>query len=190
MIKKSILGTFIAITAIATLVVGTQVLAGVDRSSKNSSDAQLASTTLVFSQVFGGGGGTTGTYSADYVEIKNVSAVPQSLDTLRIMYGSATGQFGSSAGNIYALPNTTLAPGQYFLIQLGTVGGRTSGTVTRRDQYINELGRCKRQNGTCDGGLYGQHLRCYSDTVHPAECEYDRRRCVRCSKQRRRRHVR
>ncbi|MBK7802312.1 MAG: VCBS repeat-containing protein [Chloracidobacterium sp.] len=122
MIKKSILGTFIAITAIATLVVGTQVLAGVDRSSKNSSDAQLASTTLVFSQVFGGGGGTTGTYSADYVEIKNVSAVPQSLDTLRIMYGSATGQFGSSAGNIYALPNTTLAPGQYFLIQLGTVG--------------------------------------------------------------------
>src|SRR4051794_3767030 len=48
-----------------------------------------ASTTLVISQFDGGGGGSTGTYLFDYVEIKNISGTTQSLDTLSIYYGSA-----------------------------------------------------------------------------------------------------
>ena len=46
--------------------------------------------TFYLSQVYGGGGGT-GTYLNDYVEIKNVSVVPLSLNTLSLMYGSASG---------------------------------------------------------------------------------------------------
>jgi Lamin Tail Domain/FG-GAP-like repeat len=85
--------------------------------------ASAASTTLVISQFDGGGGGTTGTYLNDYVEIKNISSAPQSLDGLSLMYGSATGQFGSSATNIFALPTgVTLAPGKYYLVQLGAAG--------------------------------------------------------------------
>ncbi len=87
----------------------------------------FASTTLAISQVDGGGGGSTGTYLFDYVEIKNVSGSTQSLSGLSLYYGSATGNFASSAGNAFALPAVTLNPGQYFLVQLGTAG--TSGAA-------------------------------------------------------------
>jgi hypothetical protein len=87
------------------------------------SSVKAVSTTIVISQVNGGGGGTTGTYFNDYVEIKNISSTPQSLDGLSLMYGSATGQFGSSATNIFVLPTgVSLAPGKYYLVQLGTAG--------------------------------------------------------------------
>jgi hypothetical protein len=82
------------------------------------------STTLVISQVYGGGGANSGsaTYTRDYVELKNISNTPQSLSGLSIYYGSATGQFASSAGNAFALPAVTLAPGQYFLVEVGSTG--------------------------------------------------------------------
>lgn len=90
-------------------------------------ESPLISTTIVISQVYGGGGATSGspTYLSDYVELKNISSSPQSLNGLSIMYGSTTGQFGSVANNAFALPNATLQPGQYFLIAMtaGTVGG-------------------------------------------------------------------
>ena len=38
------------------------------------------------------------------------------------MYGSATGQFASTSANAFALPNVTLQPGQYYLVQLGAAG--------------------------------------------------------------------
>ena len=124
MIRKSILGSFIAAAAFAALVVGTNVLAGGDDRAKGSSDAPSASTTLVISQVYGGGGATSGTptYLKDYVELKNISSSPQSLNGLSIYYGSATGQFASSATNAFALPNVTLNPGQYFFVEFGSVG--------------------------------------------------------------------
>ncbi len=81
-----------------------------------------ASTTLVISQVNGGGGGAAGTYLFDYTEIKNISSTPQSLNGLSLYYGSAVGQFASAAGNAFALPNVTLNPGQYFMVQTGPTG--------------------------------------------------------------------
>jgi DNA/RNA endonuclease G (NUC1) len=83
---------------------------------------EAPSTTLVISQVDGGGGGSTGTYLFDYVEIKNVSANSQSLNGLSLYYGSATGNFASSGTNAFALPNTLIGPGQYYLVQVGTAG--------------------------------------------------------------------
>lgn len=80
------------------------------------------STTIVISQAYGGGGGSSGTYTFDYVELKNLSSSPQSLNGLSLMYGSSAGQFGSSSSNVFALPNVTLQPGQYYLVQLSTAG--------------------------------------------------------------------
>jgi hypothetical protein len=89
---------------------------------KADNSSQLVSTTLVISQVDGGGGGATGTYLFDYVEIKNVSNVPQSLNGLSLYYGSAVGNFASTAGNAFALPSVNLNPGQYYLVQTGPTG--------------------------------------------------------------------
>ena len=80
------------------------------------------STTFVISQFDGGGGGSTGTYLNDYVEIKNISSSSQSLNGLSLYYGSATGNFASTASNAFALPGVSLNPGQYYLVQLGTAG--------------------------------------------------------------------
>lgn len=84
------------------------------------------STTIVISQVYGGGGSNSTTspptYKNDYVELHNVSGVAQSLNGLALQYGSAAGQFGGSANQIFALPDVTLQPGQYYLTQLGTTG--------------------------------------------------------------------
>ncbi len=85
------------------------------------------STTIVISQAYGGGGGSTGTYLNDYVELKNISSSPQSLNGLRLIYGSSTGQFGSTSTNIFALPDVSINPGQYYLVQLSSAG--TAGTA-------------------------------------------------------------
>jgi hypothetical protein len=109
---------------IAVLIgIGVSMVEG-QRGAKSTSlpSSPSSGPTFVLSQVDGGGGGSTGTYINDYVEIKNVSSVPLSLNTLSLMYGSATGQFASSGTNAFALPNTTLQPGQYFLVQLGAAG--------------------------------------------------------------------
>src|SRR6476620_7946239 len=104
---------FCAVTAFIAAATPSTAWAGV---------VPVGSTTLVISQVYGGGGVSTGTYLNDYVEIKNVSTSNQSLNGLSIQYGSATGNFGSSATNIFALPNVKLTPGQYYLVQLGAAG--------------------------------------------------------------------
>jgi DNA/RNA endonuclease G (NUC1) len=91
--------------------------------SLSEPQTDAVSTTLVLSQVYGGGGGSTGTYLYDYVEIKNISNVSQSLSGLSLVYGSATGNFSNSFG----LPAVSLFPGQYYLVQLSNAG--TSGSM-------------------------------------------------------------
>jgi len=83
------------------------------------------SSTVVISQVYGGGGATSGTptYKADFIELHNVSSTSQSLDGFSLQYGSSTGAFGGSSSQIYAFTSGTSIPaGGYLLIQCGTVG--------------------------------------------------------------------
>jgi hypothetical protein len=88
-----------------------------------SVNAFSQSTTVVISQVYGGGGGASGTYKYDYVELHNVSNSIQDISGMSIAYGSATGQFGSSSSNYYTFPaSTTIAAGKYLLIQTGSMG--------------------------------------------------------------------
>ena len=86
--------------------------------------APQVSTTIVISQVYGGGGSSVAgvTYKNDYVELFNVSSVPQSLNGLALQYGAATGNLGNTATQIFALPNFILQPGQHYLVQLGMPG--------------------------------------------------------------------
>jgi hypothetical protein len=114
----------LGILSILAVVTGTFFINSVsaEKLGKGDDTSQLASTTIVISQVDGGGGGSTGTYLFDYVELKNVSSSPQSLNGLSLYYGSAVGNFASTAGNAFALPNVTLQPGQYYFVQTGPTG--------------------------------------------------------------------
>ena len=81
------------------------------------------STTVVISQVYGGGGSNTAgaTYTRDYVELFNKSASAVSIAGYTIQYGSSGGTTAFSVSS--AIPaGTTLQPGQYFLVVLGTAG--------------------------------------------------------------------
>jgi hypothetical protein len=71
---------------------------------------------LVISQVYGGGGNGGAVLRYDYVELFNRGAVPVSLNGASIQYASS----GSTSWSAHALPNTTVEPGRYFLVQLGS----------------------------------------------------------------------
>lgn len=82
--------------------------------SKQTDETNLVSPNLVISQFFGGGGvDTASPYRNDFVEIFNRSSTPVSLNGHSIQYSFA----GNTTWNVTALPNVTLAPGQYFLVQ-------------------------------------------------------------------------
>ncbi len=72
-----------------------------------------AQTSLVISQLYGGGGNTGAPYTYDYVELYNPTAAPISLNGVSYQYASATGTSWASI----ALPNTSIQPSHYFLIQ-------------------------------------------------------------------------
>jgi 5'-nucleotidase len=84
----------------------------------SASPAQAVSADLVISQVYGGGGNTSATYTHDYVEIYNRGDQPVTLDGKSLQYASATGtgNFGASATQLTELSGT-LGPGQHFLVQ-------------------------------------------------------------------------
>lgn len=111
-----------ALSAVFTAWISLGFTTNAQNDDEKKSERVTASTTLVLSQVAGGGGSGSGTYLFDYVEIKNVSGSTQSLNGLSLYYGSATGNFASSTSNAFALPNVSLNPGQYYLVQLGAVG--------------------------------------------------------------------
>ena len=77
-----------------------------------SSNAQV-----VISQVYGGGGNSGATYSHDFIELFNRGTTPQNLTGWSVQYTSATGTTWTSKTD---LPNVTLQPGQYYLIQEAT----------------------------------------------------------------------
>jgi len=90
--------------------------------------AFAASPNVVISQVFPGGASGGAAYTNDYVELFNTTNAAVTLTGWSIQYGSSTGQFGSSAGNIFAFPaGTTIAANKYLLIKLG---GTTAGAAT------------------------------------------------------------
>jgi len=94
------------------------VIAGALVALAGAGNAFAASTGLVISQVYGGGGNTGATFSHDYVELLNRGTTPVSTAGLSVQYGSAANNFSQ----VNPLPSATVAPGGYFLVQLATGG--------------------------------------------------------------------
>ncbi|RZK28741.1 MAG: hypothetical protein EOO63_10565, partial [Hymenobacter sp.] len=83
------------------------------------------STTIVISQVYGGGGGSGATYNKDYVELFNKSGVDVVVTGWTLRYGTSGSATPSTstqlATSLVVLPaNTTIQSGKYFLIRLGS----------------------------------------------------------------------
>ena len=86
----------------------------------------LVSPNVVISQVYGGGGvAAASPFRNDFIEILNRSTAPVSLNSWSVQYSFA----GSASWLTTALPNVTLAPGQYYLIQLAV---SANGSASRR----------------------------------------------------------
>jgi hypothetical protein len=84
-----------------------------------------ASTTIVISQVYGGGGNSGATYKSDFIELFNRSASSVDVTGWSVQYSSAGGttwQTTTLSGSI--------APGHYYLIQEATGSGGTTSLPT------------------------------------------------------------
>jgi predicted extracellular nuclease len=68
---------------------------------------------IVISQIYGGGGNTGATYSNDFIELFNRSSTAVNVNGWSVQYASANG----TTWAVTALPNVSIQPGKYYLIQ-------------------------------------------------------------------------
>ncbi len=84
-----------------------------------------ANAQVVISQVYGGGGNSGAIYTHDFIELFNRGSVAQNLSGWSVQYTSATGLL-AAPNNFWSstpLPNVTIQPGQYYLIQQAAGAG-------------------------------------------------------------------
>src|ERR671937_1896691 len=98
----------------AALVVAVACLLGFAR------PAGAVSSTIVVSQVYGGGGNTGATYKNDFIELYNRSAAPVSVNGWSVQYAATTG----TSWQRTALSGT-IAAGGYYLVQEAAGAGGT-----------------------------------------------------------------
>jgi uncharacterized repeat protein (TIGR01451 family) len=98
----------------------TPVNAGISDPQGVGSITDNDGTKLVISQIYGGGGNASATYTNDFIEIFNRGNTAVSLNGMSVQYAAAT----STSGNysVTTLPSVLLQPGQYFLIQESSGG--------------------------------------------------------------------
>jgi hypothetical protein len=84
--------------------------------------AQAISPDIVISQVYGGGGNAGAPYTNDFVELFNRGTSTVSITGWSVQYASATGT-GNFGSNPVTVVNGSLAPGQYYLVQLASGSG-------------------------------------------------------------------
>jgi DNA/RNA endonuclease G (NUC1) len=82
---------------------------------------QTAFSTVVISQVYGGGGNSGATLKNDFIEIHNTGKVDVPIDGWSVQYASS----GGTSWQVTALSGT-LAPGQYALVKEGAGTGGTT----------------------------------------------------------------
>jgi DNA/RNA endonuclease G (NUC1) len=73
----------------------------------------FVSANIVISQLYGGGGAPGAQYNHDFVELFNRGSSPASINGWSFQYASASG----TDWIVTNLPNATIQPGRYFLIQ-------------------------------------------------------------------------
>ncbi len=139
---------------------------------RNSSSEHDCNPSIVISQVYGGGGNSGAPYTNDFVELFNRGAMNVDINGWSIQYASATGT-SWSVTNL----NGTIAPGQYYLIQLagGSVGSplptpdatgtsnlsATAGKVALIDNNTALTGSCPTSTGIIDFVGFGTTANCF-----------------------------
>ncbi len=88
--------------------------------SLSKTAAAATETSVVISQVYGGGGNSGATYKNDFVELFNPTPAPVTVAGWSVQYASSAG----TSWQVTSLPTLTLQPGQYLLVQeaLGAAG--------------------------------------------------------------------
>jgi len=89
------------------------------------------STTLVISQVYGGGGNAGAPFNADFVELHNISATAQSTAGLSVQYASS-GATGAWTG-IVVLPTASIPAGGYYLVRMSVASGSVGAALPTPD---------------------------------------------------------
>jgi DNA/RNA endonuclease G (NUC1) len=94
---------------------------------KQADETNSVSPNIVISQFYGGGGLAGAQYTHDFVELYNRGTAPVSLSGWSVQYGSSTGTNWLPA---FPLPDVSLQPGQYFLMQFASNGAIGSALPT------------------------------------------------------------
>lgn len=133
---------------------------------------QALSSGLVISEVYGGGGTSTGAYRYDFVELFNRGTATVSLNGWSLQYASETG------GSWSVAPLTgSVQPGRYFLVRLGTAGtggqnlpahddtgmiamSATAGKVALVNRTTGLSGACPNATSIVDLVGYGANTNC------------------------------
>jgi hypothetical protein len=115
----------LAMTALGCLVLVNANCESPTGSNLDLHESALGSTSLVISQVYGGGGNASTVYKNDFIEIFNPTATAVSVTGWSVQYASATG----SSWSVTNLSGT-VQPGHYYLIQEAAGGGGTTNLPT------------------------------------------------------------
>ena len=87
--------------------------------------ARAVSSTLVLSQVYGGGGNAGATYTNDFIEVFNRGLSLINTTGMSVQYGATAGNLGANTAQITPLSGF-VSPGQYLLVQEAAGGGGTT----------------------------------------------------------------
>src|SRR2546421_1461610 len=87
--------------------------------------ARAVSSTLVLSQVYGGGGNAGATYTNDFIEVFNRGLSLINTAGMSVQYGATAGNLGANTAQITPLSGF-VSPGQYLLVQEAAGGGGTT----------------------------------------------------------------
>ncbi|MDP1916734.1 MAG: lamin tail domain-containing protein [Myxococcales bacterium] len=137
-----------------------------------ASRVQALSNDVVISEVYGGGGGSTGAYRFDFVELFNRGSATVSLNGWSIQYASDTGGSWS-----VATLSGSIQPGRYFLVRMGTTGSAgqtlptpddtgmiamsgTAGKIALVNRTTGLSGACPNSTSIVDLVGYGANTNC------------------------------
>jgi hypothetical protein len=93
----------------------------------------IGQTHLVISQVYGGGGNTSASYTNDFIELYNPTSAAINVKDYSVQYASYN---GTSWTSTTVLPDKEIPPGQYFLIQQAS-GGAVGAAMPTADATGN-----------------------------------------------------
>lgn len=92
------------------------------RTVLSKTSTELVSTSVVISEVYGGGGNAGSVYTNDFIELHNRGAGAVDLTGWSVQYASATG----TTWSVTNLTGVMLAPGKHYLIQEAVGAGGTT----------------------------------------------------------------